>query len=155
MSAAEPLPSDLPAGITLHAYGRTRGWLARVYREGNARRRLFSWGVHGGVDEALEAALAWQQAELASLGPRPRKRTPGYGYVRRCVRSYRDGAGVLRYYDAFEAWVWGLDGKPNQTSYAVGVHGPEEAEALCHRWLERERRALGLAAERDSMGAGP
>jgi hypothetical protein len=147
MSAAEPLTVDLPAGITLHVYGRTRGWLARVYRDGSIARKLFSWGVHGGSDAALGAAVAWLTDEQAARSERARKRAPGYGYVRRTERSYRDASGELRRYDAFEAWVWGLDGRPNQTSYGVRVHGESGAEALCRQWLERQRRALGLSSE--------
>lgn len=151
MSAAQTLGFEgLPAGITLHEYGRTRGFLARAYSDGNcSARKLFSWGAHGGVDAALAAALAWLEAQEPQ-GPRPRKRSAGYGYVRRTLRSYRDGQGELVRYPAFEVWVWGLDGRPRQTSYGIDAYGEAEAEALCHRWLERQRRAI----ERDGGNAG-
>lgn len=145
---AEPelvLPPELPPGITLHVYGRTRGFLARVYR-GKTLRKLFSWGAWGGVPEALEAAVSWQreQSETWPPEPRERKRVPGYGYVTRGQRSYRDAAGLLRHYPAFIAWFWDAEARPNQTSYSVLEHGEGEAERLCYAWLERQRQALRL-----------
>lgn len=147
----ELLPDELPRGINLHVYGRTRGFLARVYRteEGveRAARKLFSWGAHGGVTEALAAAIAWQSEQKKTWPPavRERKRVPGYGYVTRGQRSYRDADGRLQHYPAFIAWFWDGECKPNQTSYSILEHGEGEAEQRCYDWLQRERRALGLA----------
>jgi hypothetical protein len=147
----ELLPEELPRGITLHVYGRTRGFLARVYRteDGVERpaRKLFSWGAYGGVTEALAAAVAWQSAQKKARPPivREQKRVPGYGYVTRGQRSYRDAEGQQRYYPAFIAWFWDADGKPNQTSYSILEHGEAEAERLCYAWLRRERQMLDLA----------
>jgi hypothetical protein len=139
------LPEELPPGITLQVYGRTRGFLARVYR-GRVLRKLFSWGAHGGVQAALEAAVAWQRAQSDTWPPEPRerKRVPGYGYVQRGQRSYRDGSGALQRYEAFIAWFWDGEGRPNQTSYSIPEHGEAEAEARCYAWLDRQRAALGL-----------
>ena len=147
---AEPelvLPDELPPGITLHVYGRTRAFLARVYR-GQTLRKLFSWGTWGGVEGALEAALSWQREQSDSWPPQDRrKRVPGYGYVRRGRRSYRDAAGELQHYPAFIAWFWDANGRPNQTSYSIDEHGEANAEARCHAWLERERAAMVRAGE--------
>lgn len=140
------LPAELPPGITLHVYGRTRGYLARVYR-GTTLRKLFSWGSWGGVAEALEAAVSWQRAQSESCPqePRERKRVPGYGYVTRGQRSYRDAGGQLQHYPAFIAWFWGAGARPNQTSHSIDEHGEAEAERRCYAWLERQRSALAAS----------
>lgn len=143
---AEPelaLPAELPPGITLQVYGRTRGFLARVYR-GTTLRKLFSWRTYGGLDRALHAAVEWQREQREAWPPKERKRVPGYGYVQRGQRSYRDSAGVLQYYPAFIAWFWDGDGRPHQTSYSMLEHGEADAEARCYAWLERQRTALAL-----------
>ncbi len=136
----------IPRGITRHEYGRARGWLVRVYRteggEQKCARRLFSDGVHGGELEALEAAIVWHGAQQESVPPRERKRTPGYGYVQRGLRSYRTVSGELRSYEAFVAWFWDARGRLNSTSYGIEAHGAERAESLCHQWLDAERAAL-------------
>lgn len=141
------LPEQLPAGITLHVYGRTRGFLARVYR-GKTLRKLFSWGAWGGVAEALAAAVAWQREQSDTWPPEPRekKRVAGYGYVQRGHRSYRDVSGQLRRYPAFIAWFWDSEERPNQTSYSIDEHGERQAKRLCEAWLDRQRQVL--AAER-------
>lgn len=138
--------AELPAGITVHAYGRTRGFLARVYSQGTCERKLFSWRAHGSVQAAFDAAVAWQTTQKAQHpAPREPRRVPGYGYVVRGQRSYRDAEGAQRHYPAFIAWLW--DGqRPHQTSYSVVEHGEAQAERLCYAWLERERASLGLRA---------
>lgn len=141
--------SSIPRGITRHEYGRARGWLVRVYRtlagEQKCTRRLFSDGVHGGELAALEAAIRWQSEQQENVPPRERKRTPGYGYVQRALRSYRTASGELRSYDAFVAWFWDADGVANSTSYGVEAHGAEMALARCHQWLASERASLGTS----------
>ena len=136
----------IPRGVTRHEYGRTSGWLVRVYRtvggEQKCARRLFSDGVYGGELQALDAAILWQSEQQGSLPPRERKRTPGYGYVTRGLRSYRTASGELRTYDAFVAWFWDGDGRLNSTSYGIEAHGETEAEARCNQWLARERAEL-------------
>lgn len=135
-----------PRGITRHEYGRARGWLVRVYRtkggEQKCARRLFSDGVYGGELPALHAAMAWQSEQQENVPPRVSKRPPGYGYVQRGCRSYRTASGELRSYDAFVAWFWDAEGRPNSTSYGVEAHGAEAAEARCRSWLERQRAEL-------------
>lgn len=142
---------NVPRGITRHEYGRSRGWLVRVYRteqgEQKCSRRLFSDGVYGSELEALGAAIAWHAEQQELVPQRERKRTGGYGYVQRGVRSYRTPTGELRSYDAFVANVWDDAGRLNSTSYGIDAHGAERAEALCHHWLERERAALRRPAE--------
>lgn len=137
----------IPRGVTRHEYGRARGWLVRVYRteQGSQKcaRRLFSDGVYGGDLPALEAAVRWQSEQQENVPPRDKKRAPGHGYVQRGTRSYRTVSGELRSYDAFVAWFWDAEGRPNSTSYGIEANGAEQAEALCRDWLERERRELG------------
>lgn len=134
----------IPRGITRHEYGRTSGWLVRVYRttggEQKCARRLFSDGVYGGELQALDAAIEWQLEQLESRPARERKRTAGYGYVYRGLRSYRTVAGELRTYEAFIACFWDAQDRVNSTSYGVEAHGEAEAERRAHDWLERERR---------------
>jgi hypothetical protein len=136
----------IPKGITRQEYGRTRGWLVRVYRtlhgEQQCARRLFSDGVHGGEFEALDAAIEWQRLQRGTWPPPPKKRTAGYGYVQRTLRSYRTPAGELRTYDAFEAWFWDADERPRSTSWSIESPGEELAQARCDEWLARCRDEL-------------
>ena len=133
------IPFPLPAGITRHDYGRTRGFLARVYGDGRCRRRLFSYGQLGGELAAFEAATRWQ-AETRRA-PEARKQSGGYGYVQRGLRSYRTVSGEVRYYDAFIAWFWNDEGKPASTSFGVRAHGLDGASELAEGWLARMREA--------------
>lgn len=147
---------DVPKGITRQDYGRTRGWLARVYRTVSGAqqcaRRLFSDGVHGGEGPALEAAILWQGQQRGTWPPPSKKRTPGYGYVQRTTRSYRTPEGEMRSYDAFEAWFWDAEEKPRSTSWSIPSHGEEGARERCDEWLARCRDELG--AESDWARAG-
>mgnify|MGYP001586542212 CR=1 FL=1 len=127
------IPCPLPAGITRHDYGRTRGFLARVYCGGQCTRRLFSYDKLGGELAAFEAALRWRSE--VPRAPEGRKQSGGYGYVQRGLRSYRTATGELRYYDAFIAWFWDAEGKPSSTSYGVAAQGLSRASELCHEWL--------------------
>lgn len=131
----------IPKGITRHAYDRTLGWLARVYRNGSCLRKLFSDGVYGGELAALDAATAWQTEQRRQWPPRS-KRTPGYGYVRRTRRHYRLSSGELRGYEAFEVWVWDAEGRPNSTSWSIETHGEAVARHRCEVWLEQARQEL-------------
>lgn len=137
----------IPRGITRHEYGRTRGWLARVYRTVEGRQRclskLFSDGVYGGYLEALAAASHWQSEQNGAWPPASRvKRTPGYGYVQKAVRSYRSSSGELRSYEAMEVWFWDAEGRANSTSWSIEKHGEDEATSRCEAWLERSRAEL-------------
>lgn len=138
-----------PRGISRYDYGRAHGWLARVYRTvdgvSTCVRRLFSDGAYGGVEEALDAAIAWRNAQLAVLPEaRPSKRVDGYGYVRRALRSYRTASGELKTYEAFEANVWDEQGKPSSTAWSIERHGEARAKAECEAWLAEKRAELGM-----------
>ena len=133
--------------MSRYAYGRARGWLARVYRtvEGErvVTRRLFSDGVHGGTEGAYHAAAAWVIAERESLPEtRASKRVAGYGYVRRALRKYTTASGEVRTYEAFEANVWDHEGRPSQTAWSIERHGEERAKAACDAWLAVKRAQL-------------
>lgn len=137
----------IPKGITRHEYARSKGWLVRVYRtrdgEQRCARRLFSDGVYGGELEALDAATAWQQ-EQQENSPREKKRTPGYGYVQRAMRSYKTASGV-KSYEAFVAWFWDEQSRLSSTSWSIPTHGENEAEARCEAWLASERAKLAVS----------
>jgi hypothetical protein len=134
------IPCPLPAGITRHDYGRTRGFLARVYVGGQCSRRLFSYDKLGGEIAALEAALCWQSQTRQA--PEARKQSGGYGYVQRGLRSYRTVSGEVRYYDAFIAWFWDEAGKAASTSFGIRAQGHDRARELCDRWLAGMQAAL-------------
>lgn len=148
--------SELQAvrGVSRYAYGRTKGWLARVYRtvgggEQQAVRRLFSDGVHGGYQAAYDAAEAWVIATRESAPEaRPTKRVAGYGYVRRALRKYRTASGEVRVYEAFEANVWDHEGKPSSTAWSIERHGEERAKAACEAWLAVKRSSLSPQLDR-------
>lgn len=142
----------IPRGITRYDYGRTRGWLARVYRteerpggekQQSCARKLFSDGVHGSDAAALDAAIDWQQSQPPAS--REKKRTAGYGYIRKATRRYRVPTGELTSYEAFEAWFWDADERPCSTSWSIDTHGEDVAYERCEEWLERMR--AGLASE--------
>lgn len=143
----------IPKGITRYEYGRTRGWLARVYwtqselsgdRLQKVARKLFSDGVYGGERESLAAAVHWQSEQRASCRPREKKRLPGYGYVQRTTRRYRTVTGELRSYEAFEAWFWDAEERPCSTSWSIDSHGETLAYSRCEAWLEQLRAELAL-----------
>jgi hypothetical protein len=150
MEATAPLPAGpelaelvLPRGITRYHHRRTRGFLARVYRE-KTLRKLFSYAVYGGEVEALAAACAWQteQHETWPPVPRARKRTPGYGYIQRATRTYRTAAGELRSYEAAIAYFWDAGLALRSTSWSIEAHGEALAIELCEDWLAECRLAM-------------
>lgn len=142
---AEPALAELvlPRGITRYHHCRTRGFLARVYRQ-KTLRKLFSYAVYGGEAEALAAACAWQseQNEAWPPVPRGRKRTPGYGYVQRATRSYKTASGEFRSYEAAVAYFWDAELALRSTSWSIDTHGQELAMELCEDWLAECRREL-------------
>jgi hypothetical protein len=137
----------LPRGITRYEHRRTRGFLVRIYRSelgDKPLRKLFSDGVYGGKALALGAACSWQRAQHDAWPPAPRdkKRTPGYGYIQRAIRSYRTASGELRQYEALVAYFWDAEGQLGSTSWSIDTHGEEVARELCEDWLAESRRLL-------------
>ena len=63
-----------PKHITRLDYQKTHGWWVRIRRKSNPSSKLFSDGVYGGRDEALEAATAWRDEKLSSA-PKQTNRT--------------------------------------------------------------------------------
>ena len=60
--------------ITRLDYQKTHGWWVRIRRKSNPCSKLFSDGVHGGRDKALEAASAWRDEQLKAA-PKQSNRT--------------------------------------------------------------------------------
>ena len=60
--------------ITRLDYQKTHGWWVRIRRKSNPCSKLFSDGVYGGRDKALEAATAWRNEKL-STAPKQTNRT--------------------------------------------------------------------------------
>lgn len=60
--------------ITRLDYQKTHGWWVRIRRKSNPSSKLFSDGVYGGRDKALEAALVWRDEKL-SAAPKQTTRT--------------------------------------------------------------------------------
>lgn len=60
--------------ITRLDYQKTHGWWVRIRRKSNPSSKLFSDGVYGGRDKALEAAKAWRDEKLSSA-PKQTTRT--------------------------------------------------------------------------------
>ena len=50
--------------ITRLDYQKTHGWWVRIRRKSNPCSKLFSDGVYGGRDKALEAATAWRDEQV-------------------------------------------------------------------------------------------
>jgi len=51
--------------------GRTHGWQVRITRNGERHTKLFSDSVHGGKEEAYEAAVEHRNEKLAALPDLP------------------------------------------------------------------------------------
>lgn len=60
--------------ITRLDYQKTHGWWVRIRRKSNPCSKLFSDGIYGGRDKALEAAKAWRDEKL-STAPKQTNRT--------------------------------------------------------------------------------
>ncbi len=60
--------------ITRLDYQKTHGWWVRIRRKSNPCSKLFSDGIYGGRDKALEAATIWRDEKL-SLAPKQTSRT--------------------------------------------------------------------------------
>jgi hypothetical protein len=158
--ASEPVAAALvlPRGITRYHHCRTRGFIVRVYRVERGDkplRKLFSYGVYGGELEAFVAACAWQAAqhEIWPPAPRERKRTPGYGYIQRALRSYRKTSGEVESYEAFVAYFWDAELALRSTSWSIEAHGEALAHELCEDWLAECRGEL-RSAELELAKAG-
>ena len=50
--------------ITRLDYQKTHGWWVRIRRKSNPCSKLFSDGVYGSQEKALEAAIAWRDEKL-------------------------------------------------------------------------------------------
>lgn len=132
---------DLPRGITRYEYDRTRGYLVRIHRtEEGIRtckaRRLFSDGVYGSRGEAKRAAVEFH-AQMQ--GPREKKRTGGYGYVRYSRESWKTATEEVRNYFAWRAWFWDDEGRPSSSKWSVDQHGSDEARRKAEDWLARKQ----------------
>jgi len=57
--------SDELHHITRFDYGNAHGWLVRIYHNRQASRKLFSDGVHGDIEEALQEAQRWRDSVLS------------------------------------------------------------------------------------------
>ena len=75
---ARPAPDAEPSSNSTHTqpamslkhitrldYQKTHGWWVRIRRKSNPCSKLFSDGVYGGREKALEAAIAWRDEKLA------------------------------------------------------------------------------------------
>ena len=60
--------------ITRLDYQKTHGWWVRIRRKSNPCSKLFSDGVYGCKEKALEAALQWRDEKL-STSPKQKSRT--------------------------------------------------------------------------------
>ncbi len=52
--------------ITRLDYQKTHGWWVRIRRKSNPCSKLFSDGVYGGRDQALQAAIQWRDEKLVN-----------------------------------------------------------------------------------------
>jgi hypothetical protein len=118
----------------------THGYYVRVSIDGVIQSRFFQDARHGGREEALQAAEAWDAALLASRGQRrerrPNKRSAsGVTGVSRGI----DGRSGLPFWLA--TWMDG-SGRQHRAHFAVNKYGEEEA-----RRRAVEARLDGLAAK--------
>lgn len=134
---------EIPKGIIRFEQGNTRGWWVRVQREGVMFRKLFSDGVFGSPDTALEHAKAYLE-EVKQAFPRSRK---DYSQTKR--RGNGPIPGVWKQITkskGHEYWCWFATWSPEPGIYktkrfAVGKWGDTGAmrKAIELRLTELEK----------------
>ena len=117
--------------ISRFDYGRNRGWLVRVRWQGRTHTKMFSDGIHGGRQAALEAATAWRDQTELDLG-KPRTEAT--------VQAKGETGGIWRALARNGHPIWVAAWPGGRTSFSVRLHGEREAKRLA-----REARDRGLA----------
>ncbi len=126
--------------------GRTRGWMVRLIRRGEAIRTMFSDSQHGGKTKALAAARAyrdeiereiptWTRRELAQQ--LRARNTSGIAGVSRRVKKARRGEKVYEY----EVWTASGSPSPGQRKvrdFPVSVWGKDAMEMAIEQRLRWE-----------------
>lgn len=128
--------------------GNTCGWQVRIERRKKQYNKLFSDSVHGGTDEALEAALAWRDTQYEALpdpdDPAERLRTQrkmaeamnrtgvvGIGFTMQTQKS-----GIKTPYVGAH-WQDPETGRRRSTSFSINKHGLRGAlKKACRRLRE-------------------
>lgn len=132
-----------PQGIKRHDYSRAKGYFVRYRREGAQFNKLFSDGVYGSSEAALEAAKLFYKELVEAFPPMNRRE-----FVEIKRRNNKSGiVGVWRQinnskgyeYPAWHAWWSPRKGVYKHTSFAVSKHGEEGAKQLAIA-----KRAKGL-----------
>lgn len=85
--------------ITRMDYARAKGWMVRLFHPGSrtpAAQKLFSDGTHGHrADQALRAARAWRDQQMALLGISPNHRNGnGHNRISKANTSGRIGVNL-------------------------------------------------------------
>lgn len=140
-------------GVKRFAYGRSRGWFARISRksQGVVRQKMFSDAVYGGTRKAWRAAVEWREAQERELGPPQWSRAGNdvglpVGTVRYTrttkYRQRRDGGEV--WVDVLEVRLKLGAGRWLITRWSVDKHGLTKARRECRRWVRNTKAEHGL-----------
>jgi len=127
-------------GISRIDSKHTHGWFVRIYRDGKAMGKFFSDGVHGGTQEALQAAR-----EYHKNWERENPADPFRGRVRQ--RPQRNNkTGVVGISETFERWRNGKKVPCFAVSWCPYPNVPKNKRFYLHRFDSREA-ALKAAIE--------
>lgn len=125
-------------GITRMDYDRdgSHGWMARVYSGGATITRYYADGTYGGMEAALQRALAWRDAQRQHITPRQRS-------SKRITRIDRPAWHNVGWF----AWVEG-----QRRYFSDAAHGgPDGAKAAAEAWIngsyEKEHNEARAAGE--------
>lgn len=136
-----PKPRPLH-NITRYEYGRTRAWWVRfqVGDKSDIVGQLFSDATYGGKRKALQAAIAWRDAQAPKVyrqrKPRP-YHGPGPGRIWRQTTSHTRNGWVYTY-NAWHAWIR-VGPRHCATKWSIDKHGSAFAKAKVEAWLKKKR----------------
>ncbi|MBK9709757.1 MAG: hypothetical protein IPO81_00235 [Kouleothrix sp.] len=115
------------------AAGGEHAWRARVYVGTSELHRQFADSLHGGVEPALRAAVAWRDAQRTALPPKSAKPARPWRIAR---AEYDRLCGWLAYADV-------------RRYFADGKYGGQEgARCAAEAWLAERREEQECSTER-------
>ena len=120
----------VPKGISRYDYG-AHAWWVRVRRDDTPFTLLFSDGVHGGIQEALIAAILYRHELLSAFPVTITKISANWLNDDPSKRITRiDEKGTAQRYIAWKAKWYDVDQKIKTKNFSVKLFGEEQAKAL-------------------------
>lgn len=119
-----------PKGISRYDYN-AHAWWVRVRRDDTPFTQLFSDGVHGGIEEALKAAILFRHELLSAFPVTITRVSPNWlsdDPEKRITRI--DEKGTAQRYIAWKAKWYDVDQKSKTKNFSVNLFGEEQAKSL-------------------------